>query len=117
MGNSCHGKIHTYLGAFTGEVSSETCENSGINILGNAYNVFGSPGKLILGLGELGTGNLALGAEFGSGVSLVNIAANGAYPFFHNRLLLCFEFFPIILLYDLIVKRIFFFACLYLFFR
>ena len=88
MGNAGHGKVHTYFGAFTGEVGAETFDDFGIYALGNANNVLGSPAQLGFVNGdELFGAGLAGGAEIGSGIALVNITANGATEF-HELILL-----------------------------
>jgi hypothetical protein len=51
--------------------------------------VLGSPHSLGFNdLVELVGGNLALGASFGGGVTLVNVTANGTNKLFHNYSLL-----------------------------
>ncbi|CDD84571.1 unknown [Collinsella sp. CAG:289] len=92
VGNTCHSKVHTNLGALTLEVCTQVGDDVlGHALLGNAHNVLGSPGKaaLIL-LQKTRTGNAALGALKILGqliaIELFNITANGAYEF-HNNLL------------------------------
>jgi hypothetical protein len=50
--------------------------------------MLGSPGHLTGLLDELGSRNLADGAELGGRVALMNVTAYRTYPFFHLNFLL-----------------------------
>ena len=88
-----HRKIHTDLGALALEVCSQALDdliahlfgNIGTKLLADADNMLRCPAHAFLLLDELGTGNLALGAELRGSISLVNITAYGANPFLHSK--------------------------------
>ena len=90
--DSAHCEVHTDLGAFAFKIRTESADdllsyffgNVCAELLADADNVLCCPALLSLHLGELAAGDLALGAEFGRSISLVNITAYGANPFFHN---------------------------------
>ena len=95
VGDARHAEVHTDLGALAGEVRLELLENVclvGVGDIGvilyglvvDAVLVGGGELYLALYLGEAGAGDLAYGAELGGSVALVDIAANGAEPFFHS---------------------------------
>ena len=93
MRDARHRKIHTDLGAFALEVCSQALDdliahlfgNIGTKLLADADNMLRCPAHAFLLLDELGTGNLALGAELRGSISLVNITAYGANPFLHSK--------------------------------
>ena len=85
VGDSRHCKIHADLAALACEVVSETLEDLGINVLGNADNMLGSPGHALFLLDELLSGSAADGAleALRNRIAFINITANGTYEF-HN---------------------------------
>ena len=93
MGNTGHGQVHTHLGALAFEVGLQTGNDLSLDFFGNvgakllAYtdNMLSSPGHAFLHLGESGAGNLALGAELGGILSLINVTAYRTYPFLHSN--------------------------------
>ena len=78
--NPCHCKVHTHLGAFTGEVSAKPFHYFFVVNLSFAYNVFASK------LAFVGYGNEFLCAANGANgyVIFYDFAANGT--FFHKYL-------------------------------
>ena len=91
MGNAGHRQVHANLGALAGEVHAQTFQNLLIHAGSNPDHMLGSPGEgALLLLLELGSGSLALGAEFGGGVPFVNITADGANKLSHVYTLLLF---------------------------
>ena len=85
VGDSRHCKIHADLATLACEVVSETLEDLGINVLGNADNMLGSPGHALVLLDELLSGSAADGAleALRNRIAFINITANGTYEF-HN---------------------------------
>ena len=95
VGDARHAEVHTDLGALAGEVRLELLENVSLILVGDVGIVLhglvidavlmgGGELYLALYLGEAGAGDLAYGAELGGSVALVDIAADGAEPFFHS---------------------------------
>ena len=88
-----HCKVHADLGALALEVCSQALDDLIAHLFGNiraelladADNMLRCPAHAFLLLDELGTGNLALGAELRGSISLVNITAYGANPFLHSK--------------------------------
>ena len=96
VGNSGHGQVHANLSALAFKVGLQGGDDLCLDFLGHvsakllAYtdNMLGSPDHVSLLLGELGAGDLALGAELGGSISLMNVTAYGANPFLHCNFLL-----------------------------
>ena len=72
--NSCHGKVHTYFGAFTGEVCTKTFHNFLVLYNAVAYVMLASK----LGCIGLLNGNKRLGAAYGANFYVIGyyFAAN-----------------------------------------
>jgi len=89
VGDASHGQVHADLGALAVEVHAQTLEDLLGSALSDADDVLSSPGHLAFLLLELGGRSLALGAELGRGVALMNITTYAANPLSHNFFLLC----------------------------
>ena len=88
VGNAAHGQIHTDLAALAVEVLAQTLLDLLGNILGDADNMLGHIGVILL-LNELGCRGLADRAELGDG-TLSDITTNGANILSHKNCLLLF---------------------------
>ena len=89
VGDAGHGQVHADLGALAVEIHAQALEDLLGSALGDADNVLSGPSHLAFLLLELGSGGLALGAELGRGVALVNITTYAADPLCHDFFLLC----------------------------
>ena len=99
VGNASHAQVHTHLAALALEVGHQLLEDVLLVFLGNVGVVLHGLGvDAVLMLGgqlaflhdlELGAVNAAHGAleAFGDELAFVDITANGAHKFLHNRFL------------------------------
>ena len=86
VGDAGHAEVHADLGALADEVGLELLHDVLRVLLGDvvqlgahAEDVLSGQLDLALDLGELGAGDLADGAEFGRGIALVDVPADGTY--------------------------------------
>jgi len=82
---TAHGQVHANLGALAVEIHAKALDDAGVNTLGHAHTMLVRIGLLFAHELELALGSLALGAEFRSFGTFVNIAANLANPF-HDQM-------------------------------
>ena len=82
---TAHGQVHANLGALAVEVHAQALDDAGVNALGNAHAMLVGIGLFTAHGLELALGSLALGAEFGSFGTFINVAANLANPF-HDQM-------------------------------
>ena len=90
--NARHCKVHADLGALALEVGSQAVDDLLAHLFGHiraelladADDMLRRPAHIFLLLNKLRAGNVALGAKLGGILSLVNVTANRANPFFHK---------------------------------
>jgi hypothetical protein len=84
LGDTAHGKIHTYFGTLAVKVHAKVRQDVLFYTLGNTDYMLRSPALAVSLFNKFGSRGFALGTAFRGGVSGMNITTDGTYKLLHK---------------------------------